>query len=55
MAKTNKNKSDKKEEEKSVQKRTSKYDITVKLDMTFEEAIKLAANTPIKKKEPPKR
>ena len=29
-------------------KKIGKYDITVKLDMTFEEAIKLAANTPIK-------
>jgi len=29
-------------------KKKSKYDITVKLDMTFEEAIKLAVNTPLK-------
>jgi len=29
-------------------KKKGKYDITVKLDMTFEEAIKLAANTPLK-------
>lgn len=33
-------------------KRQSKYDITVKLDMTFEEAIKKAVNTPpIKRKD----
>jgi len=31
-------------------KKQGKYDITVKLDMTFEEAIKKALNTPIKKK-----
>lgn len=31
-------------------KKQGKYDITVKLDMTFEEAIKKAVNTPIKKK-----
>ena len=35
-------------------KKKGKYDITVKLDMTFEEAMKLAATTPIKKKEPKK-
>ena len=32
-------------------KKKGKYDITVKLDMTFEEAMKLAATTPIKKKD----
>jgi hypothetical protein len=29
--------------------RPGKYDITVKLDMTFEQAMKKAVNTPIKK------
>lgn len=33
-----------------VAKKQGKYDITVKLDMAFEEAIKKAVNTPIKKK-----
>ena len=51
MAKTIRSKADKKEEEKPVQKKHGKYDITVKLDMTFEDAMKLAVNTPIKKKE----
>lgn len=32
-------------------KKKGKYDITVKLDMSFEEAMKLAVNTPIKKKQ----
>ena len=31
-------------------KKQGKYDITVKLDMTFEDAIKKALSTPIKKK-----
>jgi hypothetical protein len=31
-------------------KKPSKYDITLKLDMTFEEALKMAANTPPHKK-----
>jgi len=44
-----------KKESKKI-KRPSKYDITVKLDMTFEEAMKKAVNTPIKsKQQPPKK
>ena len=37
---------------KAAKKRKSKYDITVKVPegMTFEQLIKLAVNTPIKKK-----
>ncbi len=38
-----------KKDEKKIA-RPGKYDITVKLDMTFEKAIKLAANTPLSKK-----
>jgi hypothetical protein len=51
MAKDKKN-TDKKEEEKPVQKKKSKYDITVKAPegMTFEDIVKMAVNTPPPKK-----
>ena len=38
---------DKKQTPLKKPKKGSKYDITVKLDMTFEEAIKKALNTPL--------
>jgi hypothetical protein len=52
MAKAKKNKAEKKEQEKPVQKKKGKYDITVKVPegMTFEELLKLAVNTPPPKK-----
>lgn len=49
MAKAKKS-APKKTTPKKAAKKKGKYDITVKTDLSFEELMKLAVNTPIKKK-----